>query len=162
MSKTGNYPCPQFCRGVCQEEPFPVYTLTAAVALLAVLLAAACGGDSPAESTVSTVSTSTPAPTVEKTATATTVDEKPTPAPTPTVDQDKSPYKGVEVVGIEEWVNSEPVTIGGFVDDNKVVLIDFWTYTCVNCIRTFPFLREWKRKILRQGPPDRWNTRARV
>ncbi len=28
----------------------------------------------------------------------------------------------------------------------KVVLLDFWTYTCVNCIRTLPFLREWHRK----------------
>ena len=145
---------PTYLLGRLSGRALSRYTLTAAVALLAVLLAAACGGDSPAEptvSTVSTVSTSTPAPTVEKTATATTVDEKPTPAPSPTVDQDKSPYKGVEVVGIEEWVNSEPVTIGGFVDDNKVVLIDFWTYTCVNCIRTFPFLREWNEKYSDKG-----------
>ncbi len=33
----------------------------------------------------------------------------------------------------------------------KVVLIDFWTYTCVNCIRTFPFLREWHDKYADQG-----------
>ena len=44
VSKTGNYPCPQFCWGVCQEEPLSRYTLTAAVALLAVVLAAAVVG----------------------------------------------------------------------------------------------------------------------
>ena len=33
----------------------------------------------------------------------------------------------------------------------KVVLIDFWTYTCVNCIRTFPYLREWHEKYAGLG-----------
>jgi thiol-disulfide isomerase/thioredoxin len=33
----------------------------------------------------------------------------------------------------------------------KVVLIDFWTYSCVNCIRTFPYLREWHDKYSRYG-----------
>ena len=33
----------------------------------------------------------------------------------------------------------------------KVVLIDFWTYTCVNCIRTFPFLRDWHQKYADDG-----------
>lgn len=33
----------------------------------------------------------------------------------------------------------------------KVVLIDFWTYTCINCIRTFPFLREWNQKYSDKG-----------
>ncbi|MCH7607875.1 MAG: redoxin domain-containing protein [Chloroflexi bacterium] len=42
------------------------------------------------------------------------------------------------------WLNSEPLTIAGL--RGKVVLIDFWTYTCINCIRTMPFLREWHAK----------------
>ena len=33
----------------------------------------------------------------------------------------------------------------------KVVLVDFWTYTCVNCIRTMPFLREWHEKYADEG-----------
>ena len=130
------------------------YTLTAAVALLVVLLAAACSGDSPAEPTeptVSTVSTSTPIPKAETPSNTATPEAEPTPLPTPTVDVNKPAYKGVEIEGVEEWVNSEPVTIGGFVDENKVVLIDFWTYTCVNCIRTFPFLREWNEKYYDRG-----------
>ena len=118
------------------------------------LLAAACGGDGGADSTA------TPSATDEKASKTSTAVEKPTPEPSPTVEKEKPPYAGVEVVGIEEWVNSEPVTIGGFVDDNKVVLIDFWTYTGVNCIRTFPFLREWNEKILRQRPQDHRNPRA--
>jgi thiol-disulfide isomerase/thioredoxin len=48
--------------------------------------------------------------------------------------------KGVapELVGIEGWINSEPLTLEGL--RGKVVLIDFWTYSCINCIRTFPHL----------------------
>lgn len=39
------------------------------------------------------------------------------------------------------WINSEPVRIKEI--KNKVILVDFWDYTCVNCIRTLPYLREW-------------------
>ena len=47
------------------------------------------------------------------------------------------------------WLNSEPLTIAGL--RGKVVLIDFWTYTCINCIRTMPFLREWHAKYADLG-----------
>ena len=47
------------------------------------------------------------------------------------------------------WLNSEPLTMAGL--RGKVVLIDFWTYTCINCIRTMPFLREWQAKYADQG-----------
>ncbi|MEE8519594.1 MAG: redoxin domain-containing protein [Dehalococcoidia bacterium] len=50
---------------------------------------------------------------------------------------------------IANWINSDPLTMEGL--RGKVVLIDFWTYTCVNCIRTFPFLREWQEKYAGQG-----------
>ena len=39
------------------------------------------------------------------------------------------------------WINSEPLTLAAL--EGKVVLIDFWTYTCINCIRTFPHLTAW-------------------
>jgi thiol-disulfide isomerase/thioredoxin len=42
-------------------------------------------------------------------------------------------------VGIDGWLNSPPVTIASL--QGRVVLIDFWTYSCVNCVRTFPALR---------------------
>ena len=49
-----------------------------------------------------------------------------------------------DLIGIDGWVNSEPFTLAS--QRGKVVLIDFWTYTCVNCIRTFPYLRDWNAK----------------
>lgn len=43
--------------------------------------------------------------------------------------------------GITAWINSPPLTWDQL--KGKVVLIDFWTYSCINCIRTFPYLRRW-------------------
>ena len=54
-----------------------------------------------------------------------------------------------EVEGIEAWINSEPLTIAGL--KGKVVLVDFWTYTCVNCIRTFPYLKLWNSRYADDG-----------
>ena len=54
-----------------------------------------------------------------------------------------------ELEGIVGWINSEPLTLEGL--RGKVVLIDFWTYTCINCIRTFPFLRDWHAKYADDG-----------
>ena len=49
------------------------------------------------------------------------------------------------------WINSDPISIGGQVGEGKIVLVDFWTYTCVNCIRTFPFINEWNSKYKDDG-----------
>ncbi len=46
-----------------------------------------------------------------------------------------------EIRGITEWINSEPLTLQGL--RGKVVLIDFWTFSCINCIRTQPYLNAW-------------------
>ena len=75
------------------------------------------------------------------------------PAPTPTASPPLPTYaEGVlELYGIEAWLNSEPFTIAEKRAQNKVVLVDFWTYTCVNCIRTLPFLREWHAKYADRG-----------
>jgi thiol-disulfide isomerase/thioredoxin len=54
-----------------------------------------------------------------------------------------------ELQGIDGWINSEPLTLAEL--RGKVVLIDFWTYTCVNCIRTFPYLKEWHEKYADSG-----------
>ncbi|RJQ25970.1 hypothetical protein C4577_04455 [Candidatus Parcubacteria bacterium] len=42
------------------------------------------------------------------------------------------------------WINSTPLTEKDF--KNKVVLIDFWAYTCVNCLKTIPYLKKWWKK----------------
>jgi thiol-disulfide isomerase/thioredoxin len=44
-----------------------------------------------------------------------------------------------ELAGITEWVNSPPLTMESL--RGRGVLVDFWTYSCINCRRTFPFLR---------------------
>lgn len=46
-----------------------------------------------------------------------------------------------EIIPGGEWFNSEPMTLESL--RGKVVLIDFWTYSCINCQRTLPYLRDW-------------------
>ncbi len=43
--------------------------------------------------------------------------------------------------GIGTWLNSEPLTAAKL--KGKVVLVDFWTYSCINCIRTLPYVTKW-------------------
>ncbi|MGH8103908.1 MAG: redoxin domain-containing protein [bacterium] len=47
------------------------------------------------------------------------------------------------------WINSKPLTLKEL--RGKVVLIDIFEYTCVNCIRTIPYLRQWYKKYSPQG-----------
>ncbi len=47
------------------------------------------------------------------------------------------------------WLNSPPLTAAGL--RGKVVLIDFWTYTCINWLRTLPYVRAWAEKYKNQG-----------
>lgn len=51
--------------------------------------------------------------------------------------------------GISGWLNTEPLTMESL--KGKVVLIDFWTYSCINCIRTLPFVTGWYEKYKDQG-----------
>lgn len=51
------------------------------------------------------------------------------------------PYKAPEITGISQWINSDPLTIASL--RGKVVLIDFWTYSCINCVRTLPYVEQW-------------------
>ncbi len=57
------------------------------------------------------------------------------------IDPLPAPYPAPEIEGIAAWINSDPLTIGEL--RGKVVLIDFWTYSCINCIRTLPHLSRW-------------------
>lgn len=55
-----------------------------------------------------------------------------------------------DFVGITKWLNTEkPLSIKEL--KGKVVLVDFWTYTCINCIRTLPFVTRWYDKYKDQG-----------
>src|SRR5437773_547627 len=46
-----------------------------------------------------------------------------------------------EFAGINHWLNSQPLTLADL--KGKVVLVDFWTYSCINCIRTLPYITKW-------------------
>jgi thiol-disulfide isomerase/thioredoxin len=51
--------------------------------------------------------------------------------------------------GATEWLNSPPLTAADL--RGKIVLIDFWTYTCINWLRTLPYIRAWSEKYRDQG-----------
>ncbi|WDZ95858.1 cytochrome c biogenesis protein CcdA [Herbaspirillum sp. WKF16] len=51
--------------------------------------------------------------------------------------------------GAVEWLNSAPLSAEQL--RGKVVLVDFWTYSCINCIRTLPYVRAWAEKYKDQG-----------
>jgi cytochrome c biogenesis protein CcdA/thiol-disulfide isomerase/thioredoxin len=55
-------------------------------------------------------------------------------------------------VGITQWINTpaeRPLSLPGL--RGKVVLIDFWTYSCINCLRTLPHLKAWNRAYGSRG-----------
>lgn len=54
-----------------------------------------------------------------------------------------------EFVGIDQWFNSPPLTMNEL--RGKVVLIDFWTYSCINCLRTLPYQKKWYEQYKDKG-----------
>ncbi len=56
-----------------------------------------------------------------------------------------------EFTGVTKWLNGEPVSVAHQVASRKVTLIDFWTYTCINCLRTTPYLRAWNDRYAEKG-----------
>ncbi|RZL95127.1 MAG: thioredoxin family protein [Variovorax sp.] len=54
-----------------------------------------------------------------------------------------------EFTGIEKWLNSPALTLQGLA--GKVVLVDFWTYSCVNCVNTLPHVVRWYERYKDQG-----------
>ncbi|CAO3360774.1 cytochrome c biogenesis protein DipZ [Azospirillum palustre] len=61
------------------------------------------------------------------------------------------PVEGIlpSLNGATDWLNAKPLTTEEL--RGKVVLIDFWTYSCINCIRTLPYLRAWAEKYRDKG-----------
>src|SRR5918994_353012 len=63
---------------------------------------------------------------------------------------DKSQFKlAPELTKIAGFVNSEPITLADL--RGKVVVVDFWTYSCINCIRTISYLNTWYEKYEDNG-----------
>lgn len=51
--------------------------------------------------------------------------------------------------GARQWLNSEPLTAESI--KGKVVLVNFWTYSCINCLRSLPYVRAWAEKYRDRG-----------
>ena len=67
-----------------------------------------------------------------------------------TVHIDKSQFKlAPELTKISGFINTDPITLADL--KGKVVLVDFWTYSCINCIRTIPYLNAWYEKYSDDG-----------
>ena len=111
-----------------------VFILAAAV-MAAGLLAVSCSSE-PAPLVVSTA-TQGPAPTpVPPTVPPPTPTVEPTAVPTVEVVEEPEDLvlpviseKQYELIGTQEWINSDPLTLESLADEGKVVLVDFWTYT---------------------------------
>jgi len=54
-----------------------------------------------------------------------------------------------EFQGISQWLNSSPLSIANL--KGSVVLIQFWTFACINCQRTLPYVVEWHQKYAKRG-----------
>jgi thiol-disulfide isomerase/thioredoxin len=54
-----------------------------------------------------------------------------------------------ELSGINQWINSAPLTLASL--RGNVVLIQFWTFGCINCQRTLPYIVQWHDRYATQG-----------
>ncbi len=77
---------------------------------------------------------------------------RPAPAPQPVLKAGAPlPVEGAmpSLAGVTQWLNSPPLSTESL--RGKVVLVDFWTYSCINCIRTLPYVRGWADKYRDHG-----------
>ncbi|MYM90320.1 redoxin family protein [Rugamonas sp. FT82W] len=65
--------------------------------------------------------------------------------------EDTLPVEGKlpPLTGAVDWLNSAPLTAAQL--KGKVVLVDFWTYSCINCLRSMPYVKAWAEKYRDQG-----------
>lgn len=59
------------------------------------------------------------------------------------------PTPAPQFVGLTNWINSPPLTLSQL--KGKVVLVDFWTYSCINCIRSIPYVEQWYQTYKDKG-----------
>ena len=110
------------------------------------------GTQSPSEAKADTAQPTPEQAPAEATAAPSQTEAEPSGQPTPDFAQNvgsKFPPSDVEFAGIASWINSEPLTLEGL--RGNVVLVDFWTYSCINCIRTLPYVKSWHDKYADQG-----------
>ncbi|WP_350015675.1 cytochrome c biogenesis protein DipZ [Rhodanobacter sp. IGA1.0] len=77
---------------------------------------------------------------------------RPAPAPQPVLKAGEPlPVEGTmpSLAGATQWLNSAPLSTESL--RGKVVLVDFWTYSCINCIRSLPYVRGWADKYKNHG-----------
>ena len=77
---------------------------------------------------------------------------RPAPAPEPVLKAGAPlPVEGQmpSLEGATQWINSLPLTTESL--RGKVVLVDFWTYSCINCLRTLPYIKAWNEKYKDSG-----------
>jgi cytochrome c biogenesis protein CcdA/thiol-disulfide isomerase/thioredoxin len=63
----------------------------------------------------------------------------------------ENPYPAPKIEGIKKWINSPLLSLEELKKQGKVVLIDFWTYSCINCVRTLPYIKSWYDKYHDKG-----------
>lgn len=117
---------------------------------------AASGAPTAAPTSAEATDANTTAPQPTAGDTTASITQAPTSSPTQQPAAGSSMETGGEVgdfapefAGIAAWINSNPLTMTEL--RGRVVLIDFWTYTCVNCIRTYPFLKLWNSRYADDG-----------
>ena len=54
-----------------------------------------------------------------------------------------------QITGYINTLHNSPITLSSL--KGKVILVDFWTYSCINCIRTIPYLNDWDQKYADNG-----------
>ena len=62
--------------------------------------------------------------------------------------------KAPELASIDGYINTPndaPITIAGYTAQHDVVLVDFWTYSCINCQRSIPYVEVWYKKYAQYG-----------
>lgn len=64
-------------------------------------------------------------------------------------EQRRAPEPAPEFVGIDAWLNSEPLSMAAL--RGQVVLVEFWTYRCINCLNTLPQIVTWHRRYRDRG-----------
>ena len=142
-----------------QKMKFPNIYLVAVILIAALaFIAVACssGSDEAPPAAPAPTSQPTAAPTAQPTTPPEPPTATPAPPPTPVLTETPAP-QAMEYPAAPDlrqtggWVNSEPFSLDEIRVEGKVVLIDFWTYTCINCIRTLPYVKEWHDKYADHG-----------
>src|SRR3989344_7378244 len=64
--------------------------------------------------------------------------------------KEKNFRRAIEFVQPDGYINTDHINISDLIGKN-VILIDFWTYTCINCQRTFPYIPSWYNKYKKDG-----------